>query len=86
MRDSQIDFTDAPELTVPQLRAMIRARTGGKPGRPALGAAKRVHISIKVDPKVLDRLKARAEQRGVGYQTYMNEVLAAAVAEAKERH
>jgi uncharacterized protein (DUF4415 family) len=83
--DEALDFSDLPELSVAQLRAMIRVRTGGKPGRPPLGPAKRIPISLKVDPQVLARLKARAEARGIGYQTYMHEVLAAAVGEDRLR-
>lgn len=42
-----------------------------RPDRP-----KATPISIKVDPRVLAAFKAAARQRGMGYQTLMNKVLA----------
>ena len=41
----------------------------------------RVAISIKVPLDVLDFLKARAEQSGIPYQTQINQILRAHVAE-----
>jgi predicted DNA binding CopG/RHH family protein len=34
-------------------------------------------IAIRVDPEVLERLRQEARRRKVGYQTLINEVLAA---------
>ncbi|TGL58671.1 hypothetical protein EHQ58_10145 [Leptospira ognonensis] len=39
------------------------------------GAQLRVAISIKLDPKLLGRIKERAEVSGVGYQTLIHEKL-----------
>ena len=65
-----IDFSDIPELTPEQLRAMKRV------GRPPLGDAARQLIAIRVDAGVLERFRKEARRRGIGYQTLMHEVLA----------
>ena len=64
----KIDFSDIPDSSPEQLRAMRRV------GRPPLGDRARQLIAIRVDPGVLDRKEAR--RRRVGYQTLINEVLA----------
>ena len=46
-------------------------------GRPQLGDAARRLIAIRVDPDVLNRFRKEAKRRKVGYQTLINEVLAA---------
>jgi uncharacterized protein (DUF4415 family) len=66
---SRIDFSDIPELTEGQLGKMKRV------GRPLLGGGKRQLIAIRIDPKVLEQLKAHANENGTGYQTLINEIL-----------
>lgn len=66
----KIDFSDIPEASEQDLRAMRRV------GRPPLGAAARQLIAIRLDPDVLSRLRREARRRNVGYQTLVNEVLA----------
>lgn len=65
----RIDFSDIPEASDEQLRAMRRV------GRPPLGDAARRLIAIRVDPDVLERFRKEAKRRKVGYQTLMNQVL-----------
>ena len=66
----RIDYSDIPESSPEQLRAMRRV------GRPPLGDEPRQLIAIRVDPDVLDRFRKEARRRRVGYQTLINEVLA----------
>lgn len=65
-----IDFTDIPEASSDQLRAMRRV------GRPPIGDAPRQLIAIRVDAGVLERFRKAARRKGVGYQTLINDVLA----------
>src|SRR5712691_12281540 len=69
-RARRVDFSDIPEATDEQLRAMRRV------GRPPIGAAPRQLIAIRLDPRVLQWLKRKARQQEVGYQTLINEILA----------
>ena len=69
----KIDFSDIPEASAEQLKAMRRV------GRPPLGDEPRQLIAIRVDPGVLDQFRKEARRRRVGYQTLINEVLAAHV-------
>src|SRR5512143_4076747 len=66
----RIDYSDIPDSSSEQLRAMRRV------GRPPLGDEPRQLIAIRVDPEVLDRFRKEARRRRVGYQTLINEVLA----------
>jgi uncharacterized protein (DUF4415 family) len=66
----KIDFSDIPDSSAEQLKAMRRV------GRPPLGDAPRQLIAIRVDAGVLDRFRQEARRRRVGYQTLINEVLA----------
>ncbi len=66
----KIDYSDIPESSTEQLKAMRRV------GRPPLGDEPRQLIAIRVDPGVLDRFRKEARRRHVGYQTLINEVLA----------
>jgi uncharacterized protein (DUF4415 family) len=66
----KIDYSDLPEASPDQLKAMRRV------GRPPLGAEPRQLIAIRVDLGVLDQVRKEARRRGVGYQTLVNEVLA----------
>jgi uncharacterized protein (DUF4415 family) len=69
IRDSQIDFSDIPELTDAQL-----AR-GKRLGRPLIGLLPRRLIAIRLDPQILDQIKKQAKKRKKGYQTLINEIL-----------
>lgn len=66
----RIDFSDIPEASDAQLRAMRRV------GRPPLGTSARQLIAIRIDPDVLRWAKKEAKRRSVGYQTIINEILA----------
>jgi uncharacterized protein (DUF4415 family) len=69
MSDRKIDFSDIPEMSDAQLRAMRRV------GRPTLGEVARELIAIRIDPGVLDNLRKEAEKRDIGYQTLINTIL-----------
>jgi len=66
----RIDFSDVPDSSPEELKAMRRV------GRPPIGDEPRQLIAIRLDPDVLDRFRQEARRRGVGYQTLINEVLA----------
>lgn len=66
----KIDFTDLPEASDTQLRAMRRV------GRPPIGSRARRLIAIRLDPDVLARFRKEAKRRNVGYQTLINKALA----------
>jgi len=68
--DRNIDFSDIPEMSDAQLRAMRRV------GRPTLGDVARQLIAIRIDPQVLENLRKEAQQRDIGYQTLINNILA----------
>jgi len=67
---SKIDFSDIPEMSDDQLRAMRRV------GRPPIGSQARQLIAIRLDPEVLSRFRAEAKRLKVGYQTLIHRVLA----------
>lgn len=67
--DRQIDFSDIPEMSDAQLRAMRRV------GRPTLGEVARQLIAIRIDPQVLEDLRNEAKRRDIGYQTLINDIL-----------
>lgn len=66
----KIDFSDIPEASAEQLKAMRRV------GRPPIGDEPRRLIAIRLDPSVLESFRKEARRRRVGYQTLINEVLA----------
>lgn len=68
-RRRRIDFSDIPEMSDAQLRAMRRV------GRPTLGEVARQLIAIRIDPQVLENLRTEARQRDIGYQTLINDIL-----------
>jgi uncharacterized protein (DUF4415 family) len=72
-KDEEIDFSDIPELTPTQLKKARRV------GRPLIGSAPRKDIHIRLDPDVLDKLKAKAKKKGVKYQSLINEILKKAI-------
>ena len=67
--DSQIDFSDIPEINGEQIK------NGFHPGRPLLGTSPRTMIAIRIDPIVLKKIKKQAKRDGKGYQTLINEIL-----------
>ena len=69
-RRAAIDFSDIPEASPSQLRAMRRV------GRPPLGGATRRLIAIRIDPQVLDAVRREARRRGLGYQSLIHDLLA----------
>jgi uncharacterized protein (DUF4415 family) len=78
-RPRAIDFSDIPEASPAQLRAMRRV---GRPrvGRPRLRAAARRLIAIRIDPQVLEAVRREAKRRRLGYQSLINDLLAKHVA------
>ncbi len=68
MPDSQIDFSDIPELTGEELK---RAR---RVGRPKSAHAKQL-IAIRIDPRLLARLRRLAQNKQKPYQTFIHELL-----------
>ena len=72
--DSQIDFSDIPESTDEELK---RAR---RVGRPRTGHAKQL-IAIRIDPRLLARLRRLATKQSKPYQTLIHELLERAAKE-----
>ncbi len=68
-KNRKIDYSDIPELSDEQLASMKRV------GRPLLGDSARVLISIRVDKKVLDEIRASAKKKNKKYQSLINEIL-----------
>ena len=66
--DSRIDFSDIPESTNAELK---RAR---RVGRPKSAYAKQL-IAIRVDPRLLARLRRLARSKQKPYQTLIHELL-----------
>jgi len=75
MPDTQIDFSDIPESTDAELK---RAR---RVGRPKSGHAKLL-IAIRVDPRLLARLRRLARTKQKPYQTLIHELLEKAATSA----
>lgn len=73
--DSQIDFSDIPELTDQQLKRMRRI------GRPTTGMGKQL-IAIRLSPRLLAALRQLAAKRGKPYQTLIHELLEKAASQA----
>ena len=69
-RARKIEFSDIPEASTEQLRAMRRV------GRPPIGKQARQLIAIRLDPRVIHEFRKEAKRRNLGYQTLINEVLA----------
>lgn len=47
-------------------------------GRPSLGALKARDIHLRIPPGILERLRAKAEKMGIGYQTLIKQILSRA--------
>ena len=71
MPDERIDFSDIPESTDVELK---RARRVGRPRSPH---AKQL-IAIRIDPRLLARLRRLARNRQKPYQTLIHELLESA--------
>jgi uncharacterized protein (DUF4415 family) len=68
MPDSRIDFSDIPESTREELK---RARRVGRPKSPH---AKQL-IAIRIDPRLLEKLRKTARAKKKPYQTLIHELL-----------
>lgn len=68
MPDSQIDFSDIPESTSEELKGARRV------GRPKSANAKQL-IAIRIDPRLLARLRQLARNKQKPYQTLIHELL-----------
>jgi len=66
--DRRIDFSDIPESTDAEIQ---RARRVGRPKSPY---AKQL-IAIRIDPRLLARLRRLAHRRRKPYQTIIHELL-----------
>jgi len=66
--DGKIDFSDIPESTAAELK---RAR---RVGRPKSAHAKQL-IAIRLDPRLLARLRRLARSKQKPYQTLIHELL-----------
>jgi predicted DNA binding CopG/RHH family protein len=64
----KIDFSDIPESSDEELK---RAR---RVGRPSTGRAKQL-IAIRLDPRLLVRLRKLAAKKSKPYQTLIHELL-----------
>jgi len=73
IKDSEIDYSDIPELDDETIKKFKRR------GRPVIGESPRKAISIRIDESVLSKLKSRAKKKGVAYQSLINEILKKAV-------
>ena len=69
--ESNIDFDDIPRLTRAQLARMVRLRD----------VRRKVAVSVRLDPQVLDWLKSKGE----GHLTRINDILTNLM-EAEERN
>jgi uncharacterized protein (DUF4415 family) len=69
IRDSQINFSDIPELSDTQLKSMRRV------GRPPLGKATKQLIALRLEPQMIEQLRSLADKEGIGYQTLINDIL-----------
>jgi predicted DNA binding CopG/RHH family protein len=70
MKSPKINFSDIPELSTRRLSRMRRV------GRQTVGDAPRKLIAIRLDAKVLGRLRKTAEKKGLPYQSFVNEIRA----------
>ena len=67
------NFTEAEKK---EIKNGLEKKLGIKLGRPFMPPEKkRVPVSIKLDPDVLAKFKAKAKKTGRPYQTLINEVL-----------
>lgn len=71
IQDSEINFSDVPELTDAQLKQAKRV------GRPTEGDEPKQLIAIRLDPQLLKKIKAKAKKSKVPYQSLIQKLLAA---------
>lgn len=58
--------------------------TFGKVGRPPMAEVEKAKtITMRINPEVLDKVKARAKKEGKGYQSLINEILRESVLSKK---
>jgi len=67
--DSRIDFSDIPESTDEELKTARRV------GRPKTGRPPRQLIAIRIDPRLLMRLRQLAAKQHKPYQSLIHELL-----------
>ncbi len=72
-KSSKIDYSDIPKFTAKQLKNFKRV------GRPLVGSSPRVAISVRIEEDVLTKLKDKADDAGIGYQSLINDILKKAV-------
>lgn len=72
MPDSEIDYSDIPASTDAELKKAKRV------GRPKSDNTKQL-IAIRLDPKLINRLKNLAKSQDVPYQTLIHQLLEDAV-------
>lgn len=77
--DGAIDFSEIPEVSDADLDAMVRDRAArlAQLARPV--PARKVVISIRLDSELLEAVRELARDRGVKYQTLVQQLLAGAV-------
>ncbi len=71
MTDTDIDFSDVPELTTEQLKQM---RPTGEI-IPAFAHSGKKRITIRLDNEILSYFKQQAQDKETNYQTLINGVL-----------
>ncbi len=69
MKDKELDLHDMPELTDDEIK---RAR---RVGRPKTGTPNKQLIAIRLDPKLIEKLKTIAAKQNTPYQTLIHELL-----------
>ncbi|NNN06613.1 MAG: AT hook motif protein [Elusimicrobia bacterium] len=80
-KENEFDFTKARRIAPAERRLFRKAfkntfgRYPPRRGRPPKGADKYHSIHIRLHPKALAWARTQAKQRGVGYQTVINEAL-----------
>ena len=72
MQDSELDFSDMPEMSDEELSS------GRRVGRPKSDYAKQL-IALRIDPRLLTKLRKLADKKHKPYQTLLHELLEEAV-------
>jgi len=80
-KEKEFDFSKARKVKPQETRAFKNAIEKtfhiSRPlrGRPPKGIDKYKDVHIRLHPKVLEWARIQAKQRGIGYQTLINEIL-----------
>ena len=80
-KEKEFDFSKArrvtPKETAVFKKAIEKTFSVKRPsrGRPPKGSDKYRDVHIRLDPKALAWVQAQAKNRGIGYQTLINEIL-----------